>query len=129
MLFSLLSLLLLICSSLYNNQSPPLLCFLFLFALKRTVYSLYNVVEYYQLESKSSQYQKVWSYLSVTRLQSVPCSAFDPSWASSALCWISQDFSLWPLARKHKLFVEGSWRNCQPDGSQLVLHQKSRLLK
>lgn len=130
MLLSLLSLLLLICSSLYNNQSPPFSCFLLLFALKRTVCIVYiTLLSIISEKVKVLNTKKVWSCLSVTKLRSVPCSAFDPSWASSALRRISRDFSLWPLARKHKLFVEGSRRNCQPDGSQLVLHQKSRLLK
>lgn len=39
-------------------KSPPLLYFLLLFALKETVYSFENIIEYYQLEIKSSQYQK-----------------------------------------------------------------------
>ena len=46
----------------------------------------------------------------------------------SLLCSLpakSRLFSFCPLAPKHKLFIEGSSRKCQADGSQLVLHQKT----
>lgn len=68
------------------------------------------------------------SCLSLSRI-SFLCCALDPSWASSVLCWPSWDFSLGQLAPKPKLFIEGSSRNCQPDGAQLVLRQINRLLK